>query len=205
MIITNLNKKYNSPFDLEQAYAKLVRVLVQKAECPITLTSDQAKKQVTAFVDQMYIARKAVSGKELFVTVIFDPNEEVNYNYINKQNKAGEFKSQTVEAIFTLQFRIGKSKKGVRVINNLGFTDVKVLDNIVNFAKSGLALNNNNQDLNVTSLETVEYAGVNYQFNLQLSNIDSETGIVDEASLTGGDQYQYYVKNITIKTVINIK
>ena len=67
-----------------------------------------------------------------------------------------------------------------------------------------MTLNNNNQDLNIISLENVEYGGVNYGFNLKLSNVISETGIEDEGSLTGSDQYQYYVKNITIKTIIII-
>ena len=205
MIITNLNKRNNNPFDLEQAYAKVVRRLVQKNECPITLSDIEAKKQILAFVDRPYSKRQASSiDKALFVSVIFDPNEEVNTKYINKQNKAGGFKSKSIEAVFTLQFRISKSTKGIRDVGGQKFTDVRVLDNIVNFARHGLTLNNNNQDLNTVSLENVEYGGVNYGFNLKLSNVISETGIQDEGSLTGGDQYQYYVKNITIKTIIII-
>lgn len=205
MIITNLNKRNNSPFDLEQAYARIVRRLVQKNDCPITLSELEAKKQVIAFVDRPYTKRQASSiDKALFVTVIFDPNEEINIKYINKQNKAGYFKSKSIEAVFTLQFRISKSAKGIRNTNGNKLTDVKVLDDIVNFARHGLTLNNNNQDLNTVSLESVEYGGVNYGFNLKLSNVISETGIQDESSLTGGDQYQFYVKNITIQTVIII-
>ena len=163
MIITNLNKRNNSPFDLEQAYARIVRRLVQNNDCPITLSEMEAKKQVIAFVDRPYTKRQASSiEKGLFVTVIFYPNDEININYINNQNKAGYFKSKSIEAVFTLQFRISKSANGIRNINGNKLTDVKALDDIVNFARHGLTLNNNNQDLNTVSLESVEYGGVNY-------------------------------------------
>ena len=109
---TSLNK-YLNQFDLEQVYAKLVRVLVQKTECPITLTQTQANNQVLAFVDRPYIKRKSVSGKDFFISVIYDSEDPINSIYLNRENKAGIIQSKTVEAVFVLQLRIGKSKSGV--------------------------------------------------------------------------------------------
>ena len=198
---TSLNK-YLNQFDLEQVYAKLVRVLVQKTECPITLTQTQANNQVLAFVDRPYIKRKSVSGKDFFISVIYDIEDPINSIYLNRENRAGIIQSKSVEAVFVLQLRIGKSKSGVRSIDSTYITDQNVLFNISNFIKEGLTLNNNNLDVNLTTLENIEYKNKNYDVNLELSKISSETNIEDEASLTGGDEYQYWVKNLTIQTII---
>ena len=201
---TSLNK-YLNQFDLEQVYAKLVRVLVQKTECPIVLTQAQANKQVLAFVDKPYTKRKSTSGKDFFVSVIYDSEDPTNSAYLNRENRAGITQPKTIEAVFVLQLRIGKSKSGVRSINGVNMTDQNVLYNISNFIKEGLTLNNNNQDINLITLENIEYKNKYYDVNLELSKINFETNIEDEASLTGGDEYQYWVKNLTIQTIIITK
>ena len=204
MNIPNVDFIYINPLDLEKIYTKLVRLVFQSPSCPLVLSEEESNQNIKAFSDKDFLKREAKKGKDVYVTVIYNVNNQLNFDYINKKNKGGLIRSNMIEAVFTLIFRIGKSRSAIRSLGSQMITDQEALSDIILFAKKALALNNNNSDLNTTTLELITHKNKQYRVNLELSSVEEETDIEDENALSTGDQFQYYVKNVTFKTIILI-